>query len=193
MALDPLEAGAIVIELAQQGTTQFHVGHGGQPPTGPGLGRERAPLGAAHTEEAAGAVAAAEQLDPNPTDHPSHRKTQQVNRLPWGKAAGNALIELACHGLQGPKAQAVGEVGDQQGGPPASQGGFKAPKEAGRIPDAMDQHQGNGRGQGRASRGWGGQGRPAAGPWSTSTRPHREDPAGPPRTGAPIMPGFPQG
>jgi hypothetical protein len=38
------------------------------------------------------------------------------------------LIELGGHLLQGPKAKAMGEVGDQHGGPPASQGGFEAPK-----------------------------------------------------------------
>ena len=131
---------------------------------------------------------AAQQLDPDAANHPSHRKPQQVNRQVWPKAAGNELIELGGHGRQGPKTKAVGEVGDQQRRAATGQGGFKAPKQARRIPDAMDQHEGNGRGQGRASRGFGRHGTQSAGPWSSSTRTHPEDPARAPRTGEPIMP-----
>ena len=78
VTLNPPQAIEIAVEPFEQGAAAAQIGDPAEDPARPGQGGKGALLGAADTDQAAGAPVTAEQLDPAAGDHSTDGETEQV-------------------------------------------------------------------------------------------------------------------
>ena len=113
-ALDPSQGIGLAIQLAQQATSPFHVCRTGQERAGNHLSSQGALLRAAYAVEAPRTVCPPQLLQPDPTDHSPHRKTQKIYPGVSTEALLNVLIQARGQLPQGNPTQTMGQMRRQQ-------------------------------------------------------------------------------
>ena len=144
-ALHRLQGVKVAIQLLEQGTVWFHIGHPSQGPSWPRPSGEGALVGATHADEAARTQVTSQQLNPGAGHHTAHRKSENINGLLSTQLGRNVVVELGSKLKHGRQAKALGQVGNQQVRATSRQLPLEPVKQPRRVPEAMDQYERRGR------------------------------------------------